>query len=302
MKLAIILTLGLTSAYTTANAEPTVRIACVGDSITFGAGVKNRGVMNYPAQLERMLKEDGKLPNYEVKNFGVSARTMLNKGDHPYSKEKAFRNSIAYQPNIVIIKLGTNDSKPHNWKFSADYAQDTKSLIQSYQALESKPRIILCKPVVVAKDRWGITEKVTRGQVAKKIESVAFETRIETLDFHPVLLDKKELVPDGVHPNAEGATLMAKQVHRYLTTERDFDHKLKEALGNKVNASTSNFHGYTCYSFAHRGSSCRRQGQAMGMAGTLLGTSTSVRQSHARTRMARGFLRRCQPFWSSLSD
>ena len=100
-----ILVLCASSAYTTAAlsaeaSKETVKIACVGDSITFGAGVKNRGVMNYPSQLERMLKEDGKLPNYEVKNFGVSARTMLYKGDHPYSKEKAYKNSIAYQPNI----------------------------------------------------------------------------------------------------------------------------------------------------------------------------------------------------------
>ena len=73
-------------------------------------------VNGYPAQLQKMLGKD-----YYVKNFGVGARTMLNKGDHPYMKELAWKDALAFNPNIVVIKLGTNDSKDMNWKYGKYY-------------------------------------------------------------------------------------------------------------------------------------------------------------------------------------
>ena len=94
---------------TTEGKEPT-RVACIGNSITYGYGLKNRSEECYPAVLGIMLGE-----NYTVENFGISARTLLNKGDHPYMQEKLFTEARAFHPDIVIIKLGTNDTKPHNW-------------------------------------------------------------------------------------------------------------------------------------------------------------------------------------------
>ena len=92
-----------------------VRVACVGNSITYGAGIKNRSHDSYPSVLGRLLGD-----KYWVKNFGVSARTMLNKGDRPYMKEQAYQQALAFNPNIVVIKLGTNDSKSFNWVHKAD--------------------------------------------------------------------------------------------------------------------------------------------------------------------------------------
>src|SRR4051812_7771397 len=86
-----------------------IKVACVGDSITFGAGIKDRDKNSYPAQLQGLLGS-----GYEVKNFGVSGATLLKEGDKPYWKEKAFEAAKKFEPNIVIIKLGTNDSKPQN--------------------------------------------------------------------------------------------------------------------------------------------------------------------------------------------
>ena len=224
------------------------RIACVGDSITFGAGVAAREKLNYPAQLGYLLGED-----YEVKNFGVSARTMLTKGDHPYTKEKAYQSSLSYQPDIVIIKLGTNDSKPHNWKFKAEFADDTKALVQSYTSLPNKPRVILCQPVPVAQDKWGITEKVTRGEVAPLIRNVALELDTELIDLHTPLVNHKDWIPDGVHPNAFGAEVMARHLHRYLTTERESDWTTETMEGAKF----GNFHGYAMQDFKFRGTACK---------------------------------------------
>ena len=105
-----------------------VRVACIGNSITFGAGIRNRSRDSYPSVLARMLGD-----SYWVKNFGVSARTMLNKGDHPYMNEPAYKNALAFNPNIVVIKLGTNDSKSFNWKYKADFMKDAQTMIDRFQ-------------------------------------------------------------------------------------------------------------------------------------------------------------------------
>ena len=193
--------------------EP-IRVACVGDSITFGAGIRDRGNMAYPKQLGRLLGD-----GYEVRNFGVSARTMLRKGDHPIQKEKAYANALAFQPNIVIIKLGTNDTKPHNWKHSAEFATDTKAMIEEFRALPSQPTVYLCRPVPAYPERWGIRDTVIKGEVLPKIDAVGNEMGVTVIDLYTALSNNPKVFPDKIHPNAEGAGLMAKEIHRVLTAD-----------------------------------------------------------------------------------
>jgi lysophospholipase L1-like esterase/pimeloyl-ACP methyl ester carboxylesterase len=235
----ILSTISLILLGTTALITAKIKVACVGDSITFGSGIPDREKLSYPAQLGPLLVDE-----YEVRNFGVSGATMLQKGDKPYMKTKAYKTSLAYQPDIVIIKLGTNDSKPHNWKLKASFSESTNNLIASYQKLSTKPRIILCKPAPVLGDgRWGITEKVVRGEVSKQIENVAFNKNLELVDLHIPLRDKPELIPDRVHPNAEGALRIAKHLHRYLTMPRE-----KEFLiSMDKDEAKKSFYGFKTY-------------------------------------------------------
>ena len=86
--------------------EP-VRVACVGDSITFGHGIKDRLHDAYPGVLSTMLGE-----RYDVRNFGVSGTTTMMGTDMPYMNEQAYKEALEFNPQIVTIKLGTNDSKP----------------------------------------------------------------------------------------------------------------------------------------------------------------------------------------------
>ena len=95
---------GLTRA-ADAPAEKTLRVACVGDSITYGSGIKDRHHDSYPAVLGRWLG-----PGWDVRNFGVSGATLLKKGDLPYFKQKNHEAAVAFTPDIVVIMLGTNDS------------------------------------------------------------------------------------------------------------------------------------------------------------------------------------------------
>ncbi len=231
----------LTLIYSITLLSAQVKIACVGDSITFGSGIKQRETLSYPSQLRSML---GK--NYEVKNFGVSGCTMLQKGDRPYMKTTTYKASLEYQPDIVIIKLGTNDSKPRNWKHKTSFPSSANKLITSYQQLNSKPRIILCKPVpVIGSGRWGITEKILRNDVAKQIAKVASSMNIELINLHIPLRDKPELIPDTVHPNAEGAKLIAQHLNQYLSQPRDKSFKFVTSN----NSSESYFHGFKMLSW-----------------------------------------------------
>ena len=110
------------------------KIACIGNSITFGHGIKDRENFHYPAQLQRYLGND-----YEVVNFGVSATTMLLKGDFPYVTTEQYKQSLAFLPDIVIIKFGTNDTKSKNWKYREDFIRDYQAFIDSYRNLSSHP-------------------------------------------------------------------------------------------------------------------------------------------------------------------
>ncbi|MBQ1588318.1 MAG: alpha/beta hydrolase fold domain-containing protein, partial [Prevotella sp.] len=148
-----------------------VKVACIGNSITDGHGIDVATQFGYPALLQQMLGD-----NYWVKNFGVSARTMLNKGDNPYMNEMAWKDAVAFNPDIVIIKLGTNDSKPQNWQYGAEFKKDLKQMIttlrpdlaqpqkkkgkKSKNILPAKPQIILCTPIPAFKSTWNINDSI----------------------------------------------------------------------------------------------------------------------------------------------
>jgi dienelactone hydrolase/lysophospholipase L1-like esterase len=189
----------------------TVRVACVGDSITYGARIKDRENKSYPAQLGKLLGS-----GWDVRNYGVSARTMLKKGDNPIWKEKAFKNAIAFNPHVVIIKLGTNDTKPQNWKHKGEFAADTAAMVKGFQALEARPIVYLCRPVPAFPANWGITDAVIKGEVIPLIDQAAAATGAKIIDLYKLLEGKKQYFPDKIHPNAAGAGIMAAEIAGHL--------------------------------------------------------------------------------------
>jgi acyl-CoA thioesterase I len=193
-----------------ASAEKT-RVACLGDSITFGAGVEDRDTNCYPVQLGRMLGD-----KYDVRNFGVSGATLLNQGDKPYRKEKAYQAARDFKPHVVIIKLGTNDTKPQNWKYQDDFIADYKQMILELSASNMPPRIWLCTPVPAYPGNWGIDDGRIRAGVIPKIEQVSKDTGLPVIDLYRALSARPKLFPDKVHPNAEGAKEIAKTVYSTL--------------------------------------------------------------------------------------
>ena len=188
-----------------------IRVACIGDSITYGAGIENREANSYPAVLERLWGT-----KFQVGNFGVSGATLLKKGDKPYGNQPEFAAAADFAPQVVIIKLGSNDTKPENWRFGNEFASDLRALIEQFQRLPSKPHVWLCLPVPVYETRWGINEKTLGEEVIPAILQVAQDKRLPIIDLHAALSNRPELFPDKVHPNADGAALMAKTIRDAL--------------------------------------------------------------------------------------
>jgi len=199
------------AAEVSAVVEPAVvRVACVGDSITQGSGAE-RG-KSYPSQLQEMLGSA-----WEVGNFGVSGRTLLKKGDHPYWIEPAYQNALKFKPAVVIIMLGTNDTKPQNWKFEAEFVADYTELVNSFLALESKPRVFVCRPCPVPEPgKYEINEAAIQQEIPR-IDALARDLKLGVIDMHAALEGKPQLLPDRVHPNTEGAREMAAAALHALT-------------------------------------------------------------------------------------
>ncbi len=178
-----------------------VKVACIGNSITDGHGIDMATQFGYPALLQKKLGD-----GYWVKNFGVSARTMLNKGDFPYMKEKAWQDALAFKPDIVVIKLGTNDSKPHNWQYGAEFKQNLEEMVKAL----SPAKIYLCTPIPAFKPSWEINDSVIVNEIIPIQQEVARKYGLEIIDLHTQFADGADMVrPDGIHPNEKGVERMA---------------------------------------------------------------------------------------------
>ena len=189
-----------------------VKVACVGDSITQGSGTKGNP---YPKQLQELLGE-----KWKVGNFGKSGRTLMDKGDFPYMSEKVYQDALAMKPDVVIIMLGTNDTKKQNWQHKDTFYGDYTKLVKSFQELESKPRIYVCRPCpVIGKGGFGITEAGVQEQIPQ-IDKLAEEMNLGVIDMYAALEKTPELIPDRVHPNAAGAGKMAEAAYTALTGKK----------------------------------------------------------------------------------
>ncbi len=192
-------------------AAQVIKVACIGDSITEGAGVDTPSANAYPVVLGRLLGT-----NYQTRNFGVSGTTMLKKGDSPYWNTSQYTSATTYAPDIVTIKLGTNDSKPQNWKFKDQFAGDLRAMIDHFANLPSHPKIFLCLPVPAYAINFEINPAIIKNEIIPLIHQVARERGLPVVDLYTALSGRPELFPDNIHPTAHGAAIIAKTLHGAL--------------------------------------------------------------------------------------
>ncbi|MEP7375965.1 MAG: GDSL-type esterase/lipase family protein [Chitinophagaceae bacterium] len=185
-----------------------IKVACIGNSITYGYGYDNP--KSYPSQLDSLLGEA-----WEVRNFGVPGATLLRKGDAPYYKTAIYTDAKAFDPDVVIIKLGTNDSKAQNWKYKDDFVNDYDSLIYELEALPSKPFIILCTPVPAYSSGYGIRDSVIKVEMPL-LQEIAKENKLKLINLYEPLSNHKGMFPDGIHPNEFGLGQIAATISESL--------------------------------------------------------------------------------------
>ena len=183
-----------------------IRVACVGDSITEGT--------EYPGDLWMLLGT-----NYTVGNFGVGGTTVSLNSPSPYMNTSAFQNATEFQPNIVIIMLGTNDAHPADEQYNASFVDDYVKLVAAFQALKSKPKIWIVLPPPVFSNESGISPEYFMVTVIPGIEQAASETNLPVINVYSALANYSDYFPDGVHPNSEGSQLIANLVYNAIISK-----------------------------------------------------------------------------------
>jgi len=227
----------------TMNVSSQIKVDCIGNSITSGYGLSNAWLECYPSVLQTLLGTTG----YTVQNDGVISTTMLKNGDNPYWKNGKLSQAFTFQPNIVVIKLGTNDTKPQNWDtHGSEFKSDYLAMIDTISSMNSKPKIYVVLPVPVFYNAttvsWGIRDSIIQKEIPI-IKEVASERGLTVIDCYTPLLQYPQFFSvDGIHPDAAGADTIAHIVYRAITASTPVeistvqDTRALLALSQKVNA------------------------------------------------------------------
>lgn len=184
-------------------------VVCVGDSITKGVGADPG--QDYPSQLARALGA-----GYEVRGYGVNGATAGRHTRRPFRARPECQAALAADPAVVVIMLGTNDTKPACFKDRATLVADIEALAESFLALPGRPRVLLCKPPMIFAE-GDINERTLAAEVLPAVEQAASALGIPVIDCHGPFVGRGDLVPDGVHPNTAGAGLIATTVAAAIT-------------------------------------------------------------------------------------
>ena len=187
------------------------RVACIGDSLTWGFSLPDPLRQSYPALLQERLGAE-----YEVRNFGCNGASVRCDSDLPFVETLAYSESLVWNPDIVLLMLGSNDATPWSWDAVA-FRDDYERLVASYRELPSLPRVILIAPIrmfrVVGMTFGGLSPEILEEGVRPVIREVAGECGLQCLDLVDLFTDARYCY-DGVHPNAEGVRLMGEAIYK----------------------------------------------------------------------------------------
>ncbi len=184
-------------------AQEKTKVACIGDSITYGSGLEDNTTQSYPAVLGEILGN-----GFQVRNFGISGRCVSHSADYPYTDGTVLDEIKAFAPDVITIMLGTNDSKPQNWN-EGTFRNDYVALASKLKALPNRPRVVFFTPTPVWDTEGTIRNSVIKDYILQDIKWLGNDQGCDVVDLYDPFLNKPFLFPDGVHPNAEGARQLA---------------------------------------------------------------------------------------------
>jgi sialate O-acetylesterase len=192
-----------------------IKIACIGNSVTYGYGLNDPSTQSYPAQLRNMLGN-----KYDVKNFGHNGATLLRNGHNPYYKTKEFNAAINFIPDIAVIHLGLNDTDPRDWNnYSNEFKSDYSWMLDTLRKVNPNIKVYICLMTPIFNDhpRFRSGTRDWYWQIQNLIPEIAKVNRAGLIDLHAPFYFHPNLFPDALHPDKEGAIILAKTVYSAIT-------------------------------------------------------------------------------------
>ena len=198
----------------TATAYP--KIACVGDSLTYGHAWPEEA---WPVYLAELLG-----PAFDVGNFGRNGASICgynSTGDLKYIRQPAYEASLAFKPDILVIMLGTNDSK--NWPLAEPEFVSTylDLLVSYYQEFPDVKILLVTAPPTMENNAFHLPNDVIRDGVVPMQRDVAALMDLPLLDLSAIMeelpdgyahLLRGDAATDGVHLSIEGAQFVAQLI------------------------------------------------------------------------------------------
>lgn len=188
------------------------KIACIGNSITEG------GAGNYFNSWAIQLR--GLLGNgYYTENLGVSGTTMSKTGDSPWWNQPQYNYTFGLNPDIILIKLGTNDSKSFNWK-PEQYKTAYLDMIDKFRAMPSHPAIYMVTPAKAYSSAYSISDNTIVMKIIPVLHQIAFEKGVHLIDMYNATSYMSANFPDGIHPNSAGAKVIAQKAKENIVKSK----------------------------------------------------------------------------------
>ena len=185
---------------TSGAAAAPLRIVALGDSLTSGHRLPSGDA--YPAQLQRALDDAG-LP-FTVINHGVN-------GDTSAGGVRRLETALAEQPQILIVAFGANDGLR-----GVPVAQVRANLAKIVETAQSRGvKVLLVGMEALPLYGWQYTidfHNLFPALAAK------YDVPLVPFMLNGVFGNPDLMAPDGVHPNAAGAKLIAANVWSELRT------------------------------------------------------------------------------------
>jgi lysophospholipase L1-like esterase len=185
-----------------------IKVACVGDSIT--------QITKYTTDLQTMLG-----PNYTVGNFGVTGSTVSLSTYKPYMDQPQFHYAEDFQPDVVVIMLGTNDAHSDLQQYIGTFDTDYSDLIDSFENLTTNPQVWVVESPPVYNNTLGIDPLFFSDTVIPHIQTVATQQNLPTIDVYDAFGNHSDYTGDGIHPNDDGSAVIASQVYNAITPVED---------------------------------------------------------------------------------
>lgn len=228
-----------------ANAQNSkVKMAFIGNSIT--AGVYDYGKTDqqasYATQFGLLMKEVYG-DTLETLNGGVSGRTLTKHGPRPIWVEPAFQKALDFAPDICLIALGTNDSKPNLYELvQNEFYNDYQCMIDTFKAVNPNVLFVVCLPPPIWEGHPYSPESphndtLLLNYTIPLIQSIAKANQATVVDFHTPLVDSMQYFTDHLHPNKEGHQVMGKILFDQFTRE-DLLHKALEIKESETDKSS----------------------------------------------------------------